>query len=326
MIFLRAKKVKTVDCMPMPELERQFYDPFNYRYLRKIIGTEGFKPCYPVRGIYNRRKDVNEIFDGIHRLKVAQDLGISKIPLIDETGVLTRQEAIAEGIKANRTHAYYNCIDMARHLKVLGESLAKIRMRKRNSVGRPERVSLALLAKETGMSEKSISQYLQLLRLPEDVQAMVGEGKIKFSYALVLLRLDKTAYKYMIPKLAQEVYKRGISRRELERKVEAIRKKGYFEDTKVCVVCKRAFPKESISNPCLCPACVGRMRSGKLEVTPNRDRTEAMQKYLGVKNLLKERWTKKGKEIPEKAAKYLERLYQQWVEERGWEKPDLFGD
>ena len=309
----------------MPELERQFYDQSNYRYLRRIIETEGFKICYPVRGIFNGRKGVYEIFDGIHRLKVAQDLGISKIPLVDETGVLTRQQAIAEGIKANKTHAYYNPMDMAKHLKVLGEALTAVRKRKRNSVGRPEQVSLAVLAKETGMSQKSISQYLQLLRLPEDVQTMVGEGKIKFSYALVLLRLDKTAYKYLIPKLAQDVYKQGISRRELEKKVESIRKKGYFEDTKVCVGCKRVFPKESVSNPCLCPECVGKLRSGKIEVTPNKERTEAMQKFLSV-NRFVQKLKKEGKEVPAWLEERLERIHERWVEERGWEKPDLFGD
>jgi len=322
---LKSRKVKTADCIPLPELERQFYDQSNYRYLRRIIETEGFKPCYPIRGVFNKRKDVYEIFDGIHRLKVSQDLGISKIPLIDETGVLTRQQAIAEGIKANKTHAYYNPIDMAKHLKVLGEALTAVRKRKRNSVGRPEKVSLALLAQETGMSEKSISQYLQLLRLPEDVQTMVGQGKIKFSYALVLLRLDKTAYKHMIPKLAQDVYKQGISRRELERKVEVIRKKGYFVDTKVCVGCKRAFPKDSVSNPCLCPECVGKLRSGNFEATPNKERTKAMQKFLKVNRFVQKR-KKEGKEVPAWLEERLERLHERWEKERGWERPDLFGD
>ena len=309
----------------MPELERQFYDQSNYRYLRRIIETEGFKPCYPIRAVFNGRKGVYAVFDGIHRLKVAQDLGISRIPLIDETGVLTRQNAIAEGIKANKTHAYYNSMDMAKHLKLLGEALTAVRKRKRNSVGRPEKVSLALLAKETGMSEKSISQYLQLLRLPEDVQTMVGEGKIKFSYALVLLRLDKTAYKHLIPKLAQDVYKQGISRRELERKVEAIRKKGYFVNTKVCVGCNRAFPKESVSNPCLCPECVGKLRSGNFEATPNKERTKAMQKFLSVNRFVK-KLRKEGEEVPAWLEERLERIHERWVEERGWETPDLFGD
>jgi ParB family chromosome partitioning protein len=304
---MKSKMVKTADCMPMPELERKFYDSSNYRYLRKVIEKEGFKSAYPVRAIFNAKKRIWEVFDGIHRTKIAQDLGIPTIPLIDETGVLTRQQAIAEGIKANKTHASYNSMDIAKHLSILGESLSTVR--KGNSHGRPETVSLSALAEQTGISEKSISQYLQLLRLPEDVQTMVGEGTLKFSYALVLLKLDKTPYKHMIPKLAQEVNREGLSRRELERKVESIRRKGYDDDTKVCVGCKKAFPKEGMSYPCLCSFCVQKLRYGvKIEPSLN----PAMQKYLALNALLEERWTKKGKEIPEKAKIYLERLHDEW--------------
>jgi ParB family chromosome partitioning protein len=305
--FLKSKIVKTADCMPMPELERKFYDSSNYRYLRKIIEKEGFKSAYPVRAIFNAKKHIWEVFDGIHRTKIAQDLGIPTIPLIDETGILTRQQAIAEGIKANKTHASYNCMDIAKHLSILGDSLSTVR--KGNSRGRHETVSLSALAEQTGISEKSISQYLQLLRLPEDVQTMVGEGTLKFSYALVLLRLDKTPYKYMIPKLAQEVNREGLSRKELERRVESIRRKGYVDDNKVCVGCKKVFPKDHVSYPCLCPSCVQKLRYGvKIEPSFN----PAMRSYLRLKNALEECWTKQGKEIPEKPRKHLERLYNEW--------------
>ena len=99
------------------------------------------------------------------------------------------------------THAYYNPMDLARNLEALGKTTSAAR--KSKSFGRPESVSLSTLAELTGMSEKSISQYLQLLRLPEDVQTMVGAGKLKLSCALILLRLDKTASRHMIPKLAK---------------------------------------------------------------------------------------------------------------------------
>lgn len=304
---MKSKMVKTVDCMPMPELERKFYDSSNYRYLKKVIEKEGFKSAYPVRAIFNAKKRIWEVFDGIHRTKIAQDLGIPTIPLIDETGVLTRQQAIAEGIKANKTHASYNCMDIAKHLSILGESLSRVR--KGNFRGRPETVSLEALSEHTGMSEKSISQYLQLLRLPEDVKTMMGEGKLRFSFGLTLLRLDKTPYKYMIPKLAQEVYREGFSQRELERRVESIRRKGYVDDNKICVGCKKVFPKDHVSYPCLCPSCVQKLRYG-VKVEPSFN--PATREYLRLNALLEERWTKKGKEIPEKAKKYLERLYNQW--------------
>jgi ParB family chromosome partitioning protein len=301
--------------MPMPELERTFYDQSNYRYLRNIIAKEGFKPAYPVRAVFSERKKKYEVFDGIHRIKIAQDLGIPRISLIDETGLVTRQEAIAEGIKANKTHAPYNYIDLARNLQRLGESFSELR-KNDSSKGRPEKYSLAILAEKTGMSEKSISQYLQLLRLPEDVQALVGTGRLPYSHALVLLRLDRTAYRYMIPQLAQQVVREGMNRRELERRVESVLRKGYVDDTKVCVGCKRAFPKEHLSYPCLCPSCVQKLRNGEKLGSPSFGadaRTKAMRDYLKLNALLEERWTKKRKEIPEKARQYLEKLHSRWM-------------
>jgi hypothetical protein len=196
---------------------------------------------------------------------------------------------------------------LARNLDALGKSTSAVR--KSKSFGRPESVSLSTLAELTGMSGKSISQYLQLLRLPEEVLTMVGTGKLNLSCALILLRLDKTAFKHLIPKLAEEVLREGLSRRELEKKVESIRRKGYEDDTKVCVGCKKAFPKENLSYPCLCPSCVQKLRYGA-EVEPTFN--PAMRNYLRLNALLEDRWTKKGKEIPEKAQKYLKRLYDEW--------------
>ena len=105
---MKPRYVRTRDCVPMPELLRDFYNPPQFAYLKRVIAKDGFKTQYSVRGIWNRRKKKHEIFDGIHRWKVAEALGIAKIPLIDETGMLTRQKALAEGIKANVTHAPYD--------------------------------------------------------------------------------------------------------------------------------------------------------------------------------------------------------------------------
>lgn len=311
---MSVKWVKTEDCIPMVELERQFYNDASFAYLRKTIARDGFKPCYPVRAIFNKGKNRYEVFDGIHRTKVAQSLGITKIPLIDETEKLTRQQAIAEGIKANRTHAYYNAMDLAKNLEALAESLSSVRRHK--SRGRPETVSLSALADLTGMSEKSVSQYLQLRRLPEEVQTLVGQGKLGMSHALVLLRLLKTDYTGMISELAQEVVSEGISRRELVKKVESIRKRGYYhEEIKVCAGCKRTFSKDRVSYVYLCPECVGKLFSGKLETSVNENRTKAMKTYLKVNNFVK-KLEKNNKKVPAWLRARVEQLHQMWKEAR----------
>jgi ParB-like chromosome segregation protein Spo0J len=307
----------------MNELGRTYYDQSNYLYLKRVIERDGFNPAFPVRVIKNKRKGVFEPFDGNHRTKVAQDLGIPKIPVLDYTGILTRQQAIAEGIKSNKTHASYNAIDLANHLKALGDSLQQ---RKAKSMGRPATLNLALVSEVTKMDEKLISHYMRLLDLPESVQKLIGEGKLRSSTASLLLKLEKTPSKHLIPELAQKIVAKGWSYRDVLRRVEAIKKKGYYqEDTKLCVGCKRAFPKESVSYPCLCPDCIRKLRSGKLEVMPKGDRTKAMQRFLSLNRYVK-KLRKEGEEVPAWLEKRLEKLHERWIEERGWEKPDLFGD
>ncbi|MEM2111351.1 MAG: ParB/RepB/Spo0J family partition protein [Candidatus Bathyarchaeia archaeon] len=298
----------------MVELEREFYDQSNFLYLKRIIERDGFKKQYPLRLIWNKRIKRYEVFDGIHRLKVAQTLGISKVPVIDETETLTRQQAIAEGIKANATHAPYNPIDKAVHLN----TLSKLFNKKIHSkyIGRPHTYNLSLLSELTGWSEKSISQYLQLLRLPEDVQRLVGEGKLHLTHALILLRLVNNPHKFMISKLAQDVVKEGISRNKLQGIVESILKKGYYDDNALCVGCERAFSKESMSKVLLCPHCVGLLRSRKIEKEARKKPNESMRKYLKLRHRAEQNFTKQGRSVPIEIQKKLEKLYEEWRGEK----------
>lgn len=313
---MRVKYVKTNDCVPLRELERQFYSDVSFARLKRIIERDGFKSCFPVRAIYNKRQDRYEVFDGIHRVKVAHSLGIKKIPFIDETGKYTRQQAIAEGIKANISHAYYNPMDLAKNLQALSESLGRVRKSKSKSFGRPETRSLSALADLTGMSEPTISKHLQLLRLPEDVQRLVGEGKLRQTLAYILLKLDGTRHAHLISKLAQEVVTKGISRNQLIAKVKAIEKTGRYKDElKICEGCKRSFTFDTLSRTYLCPDCNDRLHSGKLRVMPSREK--ARQTFLKVNNYV-QKLEKQGEEVPAWLRERLEKLHSQWEEARGW--------
>jgi ParB family chromosome partitioning protein len=68
------------------------------------------------------------------------------------------------------------------------------------------------IAAETGLSGASISRSLQLLTLPEDVQALVDAGEVPEDSAYYLSRLSDEA---MIRKLAQDVAAGKLSRDKL---------------------------------------------------------------------------------------------------------------
>ena len=305
---MRVKYVNPKKLGPLPELRRRFYDQSNYSYLKRVIGVEGYNPAFPVRIIED------EVFDGIHRTKVAQDLDIPKIPVLDYTGILTREEAIGEGIKSNETHATYNPIDKAVHLKKLGESLS--RRRKVKSLGRPATLNLALISEVTKMDEKLISHYVNLLRLHESVQKLIGEGKLRSSIASLLLRLDKTTHKDEIPKLAEKIVAEGWSYRKVVSVVEAIKKKGRYEgEAKVCVGCGRAFSTDRMSKSWLCAECNDSLHSGKSKATSNREKMR--QRFLKLNNYV-QKLEKQGEEVPDWLRERVEWLHQEWKNARRW--------
>ena len=278
--------IKTDDCVAMPELSRQFYNDSAYRYLKRIIEKDGFNKAYAVRAVWNGRKKKWEVFDGIHRLKVAQDLEIKKIPLIDETDFYNRRQAIAEGIKANKTHASYNPIDLARHLRVLGEHLAKI-SKKRQKTGRPATIARRQLSEHTGMDESLIKHYISLLRLPRDVQDMIGQGKLSTSKAVELVSLVDTPYEDQIPTLAEKIVKEGWTRDRVRAVVHSIKRKGNYPSftSKPCEICGKVPPQDILTNISACPPCATNVRNSKVKAIKD-ERDELLQKWLRWSNHL----------------------------------------
>ena len=309
-IMRKVEKIMLKDIVPMPEVERQYYNPIDYQNLKGLIEKDGYDESYPIRVLWNEDIGKYEAFDGIHRLKIEKELELrSSIPTIDETSFLTRSMAVAKGIKANQFRSPYNPIDIARHLKALGEELVKAQVRK-PSVGRPKNIDETEIASVMVMSQSKVSQLLQLLKLPEDTQKLIGRGALKFSHARGLTKLLGTPYEKQIPKLAVRVVEEDIPARQLERIVEAIKHKGYYGEETICRGCKRSFPNDSISKPPLCPDCIGKLRSGELEKSHVESHKEARRKYLKFRAFLERHFSNDS--IPENFRNALDRFYSNW--------------
>jgi ParB-like chromosome segregation protein Spo0J len=313
------KYVNTSDCIPMPELDRKYYDQSNFFFIKNVIQKDGFDSAYPIRGIYNKEKEKFEIFDGIHRLKVAEALEIKKIPFIDDTGILSRTMAIAKGIKANKSHAAYNPMDIAYNIKALSEEILKYRNtinKKKGFIseteinrprGRPAQYDLSAIANYLQMRVEQVSEYLSLLKLPEDVQNLMGQGKLRITYALILLKLYNTPYASKISSLARDCIAKGWGLIRLESIVKSIISKGsYQEDAKLCGICKKPFSLEQRS-PFICSNCFNEAKNIKEENT-----REYMKKYLKFNNHAEE-MKKQGKIITPKLQDYLDELHRGWL-------------
>ena len=64
------------------------------------------------------------------------------------------------------------------------------------------------IGQKTGCSRESVSNYMRLLKLPEEVQQLLLEGKLGFSEARVLLQLVNAE---IIPHFAKEAVKKQLS-------------------------------------------------------------------------------------------------------------------
>jgi ParB family chromosome partitioning protein len=75
----------------------------------------------------------------------------------------------------------------------------------------------AELAEHLGRSRPAVANALRLLDLPDAVQAMIRQGRLSAGHGRALLGLEN---RRRMPELAREVADRGLSVRQLERRVK----------------------------------------------------------------------------------------------------------
>ncbi len=79
------------------------------------------------------------------------------------------------------------------------------------------------LAERVGRDRSYITNYLRLLRLPQDIQRLIEEGKLSTGHARTLLGTSESDTQRRI---AKRIIERGLSVRETERLVREIEGRG----------------------------------------------------------------------------------------------------
>lgn len=244
--------VDTADCVSMPELGRIFYDPKHYSQLRSAMYQEGWDPSYPARAILTNGKP--ELFVGVHRLKIAKEIGIARIPYVLDI-TMTRPTAILKGIKSNTLQGPYNPIDISNHL---------------NSVQTSGQLSIREIAASTNMSFQKVHAYISLSRLPESIKELVGTGKMKMYCAIAMLELpDDVDKERMAERCIRECW--TVSKTEQNVKYFLEHKHDIKNEYSACPLCAKSFPKENMTELKPCFACTSKLRELK-------DRGEFMHK------------------------------------------------
>lgn len=194
-----ALKLRINDIEPRKDQPRKDFDAESIQYLAESIAVHGVLQPIIVRentdfaGTY-------EIIAGERRWRAAKMAGLSEIPavVVDGDDLKVAQIALVENVQRE-------------DLNPVEEAFAYQALIERFGLTQEQ------LSKEVGKSRSAIANLIRLIDLPDEVLALLKEGKITNGHARAILGLDDEE-KMVV--LAQKVYERDLSVREVERLVK----------------------------------------------------------------------------------------------------------
>jgi len=143
----------------------------------------------PVKGASNSY----EIIAGERRWRAAQRAGLHVVPIVPLD--VSDDEALQLAIIENVQRADLNPLEEAAGYQSLGSEFEH---------------SQDAIAKMVGKSRSHVANTLRLLKLPQSVQAYIGEGKISAGHARMLVGQPDPE------RLAREIVERGLNVRQVE--------------------------------------------------------------------------------------------------------------
>jgi ParB family transcriptional regulator, chromosome partitioning protein len=181
------------DIRPNPYQPRRVFDDGALSELKASIAEHGVLQPIVVR----RAPGGYEVVAGERRLRAVTALGTSQIPAVvrdvDDAGMQTL--ALVENVQREDL----NAIEKARALKAMMAT---------------QGLTQDEVAARVGKDRATIANLLRLLELPEEVRAMVEDGRLSGSQARAVLLAGGDANRTRLARMAAE---RGLSVRDVER-------------------------------------------------------------------------------------------------------------
>lgn len=188
------------DIYPDPSQPRQSFDKEELERMTASVKARGI--LQPIRIRWDAQRSCWVIISGECRWRAAKQAGLATVPCVPVEGELSETELLADQIIENHVRNSLKPMELAR-------SLAKLKALKG--------CTSQALAKELGISGGSITKAEALLTLPEDIQAMVDDGRVPESAAYEISRLSDEAGQR---ELAHAVAAKKLNR---DRVAEAVR-------------------------------------------------------------------------------------------------------
>jgi ParB family chromosome partitioning protein len=177
---------------------RTRFDEARLEDLAKSIRANGV-----VQPLLVRRKGANyELIAGERRWRAAQLAGLTHVPVVVRN--VPDNKVLELALIENIQREDLNPIEEAQAYKKLIDSVG---------------MTQETLAERVGRDRSYITNYLRLLRLPEDIRRLIEEGKLSTGHARTLLGASDSDTQRRI---ARRIIERGLSVRETERMVREL--------------------------------------------------------------------------------------------------------
>lgn len=181
---------------PSPLQPRSVFDNGKLDELAKSIRTNGV-----VQPVLLRRKGSRfELIAGERRWRAAEVAGLIKIPAVIRN--VSDDKVLEIALIENIQREDLNPIEEARAYKKLIETLG---------------LTQEMVGERVGRDRSYVTNYLRLLKLPEDLQELLQSGRISTGHARTLLGVDQPDLQRRI---ARRVIEQGLSVRATEQLVK----------------------------------------------------------------------------------------------------------
>jgi len=181
--------------VPGPMQPRTHFDEASLQSLADSIRSHGIVQPLLVR----RRGDGFELIAGERRWRAARLAGITRVPVVVKE--VPDDSLLEIALIENIQRENLNPIEEAQAYKKLIETVG---------------LTQEALASRVGRDRSYITNYLRLLRLPDDLQQLVKEGRLSTGHARTLLALSHADLQR---RLARQIIDHGLSVRATEQLV-----------------------------------------------------------------------------------------------------------
>ncbi len=187
---------------PNPMQPRVYFDEAKLQELAQSITANGVVQPLLLRMQGSRY----EVIAGERRLRASFLAGLTRVPAVirDVSDDNLLELALIENIQREELNAIEEALAYKKLIDTVG-------------------MTQEVLATRVGRDRSYITNYLRLLRLPEELQTMVQEGKLSTGHARTILGLDSADQQ---KQLAQRVIRQRLSVRETERLVKKLVERG----------------------------------------------------------------------------------------------------